>query len=368
MDLFRYNNPNTFSGGEAIEEYDSVSWVERYRDPGDFEIIARLSSGLREFLPLGTLISHHKTLEVMVVENHQISEEVDQDPTLTITGRSLQTVLESRVVGQNFNWPAAPPASLTVSQYNLVADYPWNQGVKLINDHIQTGVVVNAGDAIPALVAAHDMTGIGVSEARTIKRGNVMQRLMEILEIGDLGIRVIRSHNFALPNPGANTTLLIHDGVDKRSQVIFSTRNGDIDSADYLWSIKKLKNSALVTGRYVEYMAYGPETGMDRRVMVVDGDDIDGGYDVIPTGATLTSVRAAMAARANQALTAQKRLQLSRTDISRTPTYAYRRDYNIGDIVSVDSSYGPVSTMRVVEYVEIVDETGESSHPTLEIL
>lgn len=96
MDLFRFNDPNTFTSGQTIDEWDSASWTERYRDPGEFEIKAKLSSGLREFLPLGTLISHHKTLEVMVVENHQIAEDVDSDPLLTITGRSLQTLLESR--------------------------------------------------------------------------------------------------------------------------------------------------------------------------------------------------------------------------------------------------------------------------------
>jgi hypothetical protein len=368
MDLFRFNDPNTFTSGQTIDEWDSASWTERYRDPGEFEIKAKLSSGLREFLPLGTLISHHKTLEVMVVENHQIAEEEDKDPLLTVTGRSLQTLLEGRIVGQNNNW-AAPPASISVSLYTLPANYTWIQGTTLINDHIRVGTVINAGDGIPSLVGANDVSGTGVSEARTVKRNNVMKELLDILEVNDLGLRGIRPHNVAgLPQPGANATLLIHDGDDRRSQVVFSTKNGDIDSADYLWSIKKLKTSALVSGRYVEQMVHGPETGLDRRVLLVDGSDIDGVYDVIPTGATLTSVRTAMTTRGNQALQAQKRLQLSRTDISRTPTYAYRRDYNMGDIVSVDSSYGPIATMRVVEYVEIEDETGESSHPTLEIL
>lgn len=368
MELFKYNAPDTFENAEAVNDWDSVSWVERYRDPGDFEIVAKLSTGLKDVLPIGTLISHTKTLDVMIVENHQISEETDVDPKLTITGRSLQTILDQRVVGQNWNW-ASPPASLAESEYTLAADYTWIQAALLINQHIKTGTVIMADDAIPSLVGAHSVSGTGVSEARTLKRGSVLSRLLDILEVDDLGCRVIRRHNFpGYPNAGANTTLLIHDGDDKRNSVIFSVKNGDIDSADYLWSIKKLKTSALVTGKFVETMVHGPETGRDRRVMLVDGTDLDGYLEEIPTGTDLTNIRAAMTVRGNQALKAQRQLALSRIDISATPTYEYRRDYNMGDLVSVDSSYGPVATMRVVEYVEIVDESGESSHPTLEIL
>lgn len=369
MELFKYNSSSTFLGGQAINGYDSVAWTERYQDPGSFEIKARLSSGLRDFLPEGTLISHIGTLDVMMVENHQIVEDTDVDPILTITGRDLDCILEQRIVGQNWNW-ASPPSSLEVSQYVLDANFSWIQAVELINEHIKTGTVITAGDAIPLFEAVHSVSLVsGVSEARTLARGEVLKHLTDILKVDDLGSRVIRRNSFSgYPGSTSVTTTVIHDGEDKRNSVIFSTKNGDIDSADYLWSIKSMKTSALVTGKFVETMVHGSETGIDRRVMHVDGSDIDGHHETIPTGGTLTAVRAAMTTRGNQALRAQKRLALSRIDISSTPTYEYRKDYNIGDLVSVDSSYGPVDTMRVVEHVEIVDETGESSHPTLEII
>jgi hypothetical protein len=45
--------------------------------------------------------------------------------------------------------------------------------------------------------------------------------------------------------------------------------------------------------------------------------------------------------------------------------YNYRTDYNVGDIVGVDGEYNTSTTMRVIEYVEIEDENGESGYPTL---
>jgi len=368
MELFKYNSASTFLGGEAINGYDSVAWTERYREPGDFEIVAKLSSGLRDFLPEGTLISHTKTLDVMMVENHQIKEDTDLDPTLTITGRSFQCIAEQRIVGQNWNW-ASPPASLAVSAYVLGANFTWIQAAELLNEHLETGTVIMSGDAVPLVSADHSVSGTGESEERTLARGTVLKHLLEILEIDDLGCRVLRRNNFSsLPGSNTETIFLIHDGDDKRKNIIFSTKNGDIDSADYLWSMKRMKTSALVTGKFVETMVHGAETGLSRRVMLVDGGDLDGHLETIPTGGTLTAIRAQMTIRGNQALSAQKRLALSRIDVSSTPTYEFRRDYNMGDLVSVDSSYGPLTTTRVVEHVEIVDEIGESAHPTLEIL
>jgi hypothetical protein len=368
MDLFKFTDPSTFLGGEPINGYASVAWNERYRDPSDFEIEAKLSSGLRTFLPEGTFISHTGTLEVMMVEDHQITEQEDADPMVKITGRSLQALLEQRIVGQNRNW-ASPPASIEVSQYVLAAALTWIQAKTLINDHIKVGTVLTASDGIPGIVGDYAVTGTGTSEERTLARGEVLARLTEILNVDDLGCRVLRRHTFpGLPGSSTATTILVHDGDDKRKTVIFSTKNGDITSADYLWSIKRMKTAALVSGKFVEQMVPGTPTGLNKRVMLVDGNSIDGHLEAVPTGTALTTIRSQMTTLGTTAIKAQKRLALSRIDLSKTPTYTFREDYNIGDLVSIDTNYGPLNTMRVVEYTEITDENGDSAFPTLEFL
>jgi hypothetical protein len=74
-----------------------------------------------------------------------------------------------------------------------------------------------------------------------------------------------------------------------------------------------------------------------------------------------------MHTRGRQALAKQNRVTISRADISKLTNYQYRRDFNVGDLVSLDGNFGQIATMRVVEYVEIEDENGESGHPTLAI-
>src|SRR6478735_7894203 len=121
MNLFKFNvvtDPTALDSGQYINGVESLMWVERYLEPGEFEIKAPLSSGLRDFLPLGTLISHIDTMEVMIVENHQVIEEETADPTIVITGRTFDTYLENRIVGMNL-----ARAGSTLSEYILAAGY-----------------------------------------------------------------------------------------------------------------------------------------------------------------------------------------------------------------------------------------------------
>lgn len=372
MDLFKLNDmPTSMTSGEAINGYESILWVERYRTPGEFKMTARLSSGLREFLPLGTVISHTGTLESMIVENHVISEEDNEDLILTISGRSFDSYLEQRVVGQNQIWGSAT-MKWTINQegYLIDPDLTWWQVQQLILDHIHATFNFNAGDGIPNtdLDIAEELGGVGEMNARVIKRGNLLPRTHELMEIDDLGLKVRRPNVFPGTSSGLFTTWIIHGGIDRRSTVRFTAQTGDVTKADYLWSNKKLKNAAMVAGKFVDVMVYGTPSGYDRRVLFVDGSDIDKGYSAIPTGTDLTNIKERLSVRGQQALAAQKQIVLSSADVSENREYRFRIDYDVGDIVSLDGNFGVSLPMRVVEYAEIVDENGESGQPTLEVL
>src|SRR5690606_26414123 len=123
-------------------------------------------------------------------------------------------------------------------------------------------------------------------------------------------------------------------------------------------------NVALVQGRFVEEIVYTGATHYDRRVMLVDASDIDGNLSATPTGTTLTNIRAKMYIRGEEALANQNEINIASTDVAKVTQYEYRKDYDIGDIISIDGNYGEIEKRRVVEYVEIEDENGESGHPT----
>lgn len=166
---------------------------------------------------------------------------------------------------------------------------------------------------------------------------------------------------------GLNHALIVvHRGLDRAKDVSFSYSAGDIKSAEYLWSIKKHKTSALVSGKWVEVMIHGPEVGYNRRTMFVDASDLDEAYSVAPTGTAWTLIANAMEVRGRQALSAQRMVSMSSVQINPDSSRnKYRKDYNVGDLVSVYGNYNASSVMRVTEHVEIEDERGNVSYPTL---
>jgi hypothetical protein len=368
LEIFKFNppvgGPTYFQSGEVVNGADSKMWVERYRDPGEFSLSGNLSAGLREQLPVGTFISHNNTLEVMVVENHQIVEDRSSDPTIQVTGRSFETMLEQRIVGVN----QIDGTAHTLSEYVLAADYTWNQAVTLINEHISTADVADPNDALGSVIAAASVSGASVETEFVVGRDNVHAKLLSVLELEDLGIRTIRRNTFGLLGSATNTTLLVHAGSDKRNSVVFSWVSGDLESAEYLWSNKKHKNCAVVFGTYVGTKVYSADVGSNRRVMYVDATDLDDYLSAPPIGGNLTSILSKMAKRGRVALAAQKEVNLVRADTSNVTNYQYRRDYEVGDYVTVQGNRGETATMRVTEYVEIEDENGESGHPTLSVI
>jgi len=365
MDLFKFQKVNgidiDLKNAQIVKGWDSLMWVERYRDPCEFTLKAKVDSRLQDTLPIGSLISHVNSTEVMIVENHEINQTQNETPEITITGRSFETFLENRIVGanQDRNSPY-----ITVPEYTIPAAASWLQTFVLLSDHISATNVLTGADALKNVTVLADVDYETTAEDRVIKKTDLYSAMIELLEIDNLGIRTIRpvGEQEAL-------VLQIHDGKKKAASVAFSYDYGDIESASYLWTNKSLKNAAYICGKWVDAFIDSAESGYDRRMMYVDASDIDNQFNEAPTGTDLTAVRAKMVTRGYQELAAQRRVAMNNVKPYESKinwiTFKYRQDYQVGDIVSVDGSYNVTSQMRVIEYVEIHDENGESGYPTL---
>lgn len=370
MDVFRFMNPtNTLlmQQGQIINGLISKMWVERYADAGEFSFVADASSNLRKLLPIGSFVSHVDTSEIMIVENHEINDVAGQNSQIIITGRGFETFLENRIVGSNKEFPTTDGNG----DYTLAAGYSYNQIVNLLNDHIYAADLIDVNNALYYTLVTTELSGaIGENIARTVKRDTVYQRVLDLLAIDNLGIRIFRPGPWSTLGPGSpNTAIDIHQGQDKRSSIIFSHDTGEITSADYLWSNKNLKNAALIFGRWVTTSVVPSAVAYGRRWMMVDASDIDQSYSTAPTGTSLTSVVSAMQQRGKAALSAQNDVALTKAEVSKNAANTkYRRDFNVGDLITVLGSYNETTTMRISEYVEIEDQTGESSYPTLTLI
>lgn len=369
MDVIRFTNPTArtlMQQGQLINGIKSKMWVERYAAAGEFKFTCPATIQMRDLLPIGSFVSHVDTSEIMVVENHEISEGKGSAPDLIVTGRGFETEFEQRIVGSN----KAFPTSGAASEYALAADLTWNQAVTLIQNHIQAAHLVDPNDAIPYVNVSASVAGAGTAADISVKRGDLYSALQELLSVDKLGIKVIRPGVWPLtPVAVANTTIVIHRGVDRSAQIVFSSDTGEIESTDYLWSNKKNKNAAMIFSRWVETRVVGAEAEIDRRWMLVDASDLDNQLSAAPVGAALDDLIAAMQQKGIAALAARNDVALTKAEVSKTANKAtYRRDFDVGDIITVSGDFNVSAPMQISEYVEIEDENGRSGYPTLTLL
>ncbi len=367
MDIFRFlnpDNPTLFDQGYLINGLTNKLWIERYRDISSFELVSKIGAKVHEKLPIGSLISHIETSEVMIVENHEITENIGQETEVRISGRGFESFLENRMVGAAKPWPTAASGP---QEYTLGPDFPWNQAISMMRDHIHTDYIIDLADAVPNLELLSTVPGTGEEVLRYIKRGDLYTRLIELLVVADLGVKVMRpGPRSPLGIEDPRFVLVVHQGEDLTEHVAFSHITGEIDNADYLWSNKSNKNAAFVSGKWIETVVKDSSEGYNRRWMFVDASDIDGAYETEPFGSTRSAILVAMATRGRAALAAQREVALVKTEITKNSTlYRYREHYDVGDIVTVEGAYSETAVMQVTEYVEMEDENGQSGYPTL---
>jgi Siphovirus ReqiPepy6 Gp37-like protein len=369
MDIFRFLNPinkTKMEQGILINGLKSKMWIERYRDSGEFTLTAGADFNVKSQLPIGSFISHTDTPEIMVVENHEIKDAKNKESEIIITGRSFEAILENRIARFNRNYPFTSLSGLT-DDFFLGTTTCANGAVYLGSYNTQTSYVIDDDDALLWIIFMVIGTPGGASAQRFIKLGTLYERFIEVLEIDNLGVKITRPGSWSAQSP--STVIGVHKGLDKTKEIVRSYDTGEVESIDYLWSNKKSKNAALVSGKWVEVMVKNTALKeYDRRFMRVDGKDIDQDFTTYPTGTDYTNVVNAMIQRGNEALSNQTNIGITKAEIAKAAIkYVYRKDYNVGDLITVTGDYNEVSIMRVSEYVEIEDETGESGYPTLTI-
>jgi hypothetical protein len=356
-------DPNTFFARDLVQNLNSVQWIERYSEPGEFEIRCEPSRALMEQLSLGTVISHLATRDVMMVETHQIDEsKTNETPELVITGRSLVSFLENRIAsGTNFS--QKNPVNDSTNLYSFLYNTTPANLLKLLQEQIQPVGSVRPDDGIPnsTVVLSNDIQyGSEVPKEMVVKRGPLYPEVVKLLTQLDAGLKVVR--------PAQGTADLLQWVVYKGTNldtVVFSSDYGDLEKTRYFWSIKGFKNTALVVGMYsAKLIQTAGVTGLNRRIMYVDASDYDH-IPIIDSAPDFNKTQNILQRRGEEALAENRSQTLIETSISPNSRYKYRKDYNLGDTVYVNGNYGVSARMRVTEFAEFWDESGETGVPTV---
>lgn len=318
MDLVRLGAPYStqYLPDALIEGYSSAIWTERFFTPGEFEIKTADVDRMMELLPEDTLISHLDTDQVMMVESHTVEDDEDGNPVLTITGRSLDLMLEHRFVESRYQKRRSmrrkysPVGALSVLLWQAFANTSGKdvtRGDKDDDTGERNDYSWNTQDAIPNVVITDSAADNGTSKDWFLNEGMLLPQIAKMLTKADLGIRVIR------PGSESNAQVItvktnladrgdvvrtyttgitamrfdIYQGIDRshtseppENRVQFSVLQGDITEAQYARSKKDMKTiveimtSASIAdqARNATERAY---TGIRRKVSAIDAGEPD---------------------------------------------------------------------------------------------
>lgn len=336
-----------------IDSFESLLWVERYVGYGDFEIYTTVDPVILNTIKKDYYIWNKESEQTMIVETKQIITEVDQSPKMIFSGRSLESILERRII-----W----------TQTNL--DGNLQNGIKklldenLINPSIPDRKIDNI---IFEMSDDPDITSLKLTAQYT--GDNLYDTIYEICNDKGIGFKMYLTDNHQI-------AFKLYSGKDrsydqiKNPWIIFSPKFENILNSNYIESDKTLRNVALVAGEDSgtarKMFTVGSESGLNRRELYVDARDIQSET----SEGTLSNAdyNERLKTRGEQKLAENEATSSFEGGIEATNTFIYGQDFFKGDIVQFVNEYGMEAKVRVMEMIRAQDTTGYNIYPTFSII
>lgn len=356
-----YTLDSLFRRNQVVDDFESLIWTERFSSMGDFEMHIRSTPGTRQLLQTDTRVAVNTSMRVGTIETVEDGTDADGKSILTVTGRSLESILTDRVAKDTMG-------SLTTDPKWVITGLPAAIARRIFNETCVTSLLA-PGDAIPFYTPGNIMptdTNPEPTQSVTIEiePSSVYDAIKQICDLYDLGFRLIRNFD------ASQLYFNIYAGSNRTTQqsvlppVVFSPSLDNLQNTTSLRSSAANKTVAYVFSPVGSTVVYAegidPEVeGFERRVLMVKADDIT---DPVPANAT-----ALMVQRGKDELSKNKSFAAFDGELSKNSNYKYGIDYNLGDMVEQRSIDNAVSLMRVTEQIFVSDGEGERAYPTLQV-
>jgi hypothetical protein len=350
-----------FRRTEVVDRFESLIWTERYTAYGDFELVTHSTPPNRSLFPKGTCLALNESSRVMTVETIENKLDPEGKATLSLSGRSIESILEDRVATDSWG-------NLTVNPNWKITGTPGNIARTIFNTVCRDGLL-SVADKIPFLEGStignlfYTRPEPGEVITVELEHQSVYTAIKDLCEAYGLGFYLVRVGDTS------KLRFKIFTGNDRTlyqtafSPVVFSHELGNMENISELQSTEQFKNVAYVFAKNGVATVYAPgwdastATGFNRRVVQVkhDGDE---------TGAALTTI---LNQKGFDALAQARGLFAFDGEIPQRGSYRYGRDYFLGDLVELRNSDNVSSRMRVTEQIFTSDAEGDKSYPTLSV-
>ncbi len=351
MDLYVLNT--NFERVEIIDSYESLIWTDRFREEGDFELYCFPAKRFIDNCQIDYYLENSESEHLMIIEGRKITTDVDDGDRFVVTGKSLESILNRRVIWKDVKKNG--PIQTVVQQ--------------LLNEAIITPEL--ASRKIPNFVFISNSDPIveGVSITKEFKIGENLYEVIETLcEENNLGFKVTLSAD-------KKFQFMLYAGEDRsydqneNPYVVFSPEFDNVITSEYSYSKEKYKNVCLVEAsdkNNNKVSAYAGDTeGLTRREMYIDGNDVpneDDSENPYPADV----FKSMLVNRAKKELISYDPKEVFEGEVDASRIFVFREDFELGDILQVANAYGMDGPSLVSEIIWSYDVDGYSCYPTFE--
>jgi hypothetical protein len=364
-----------YDGIAMIDTFTSAIWTVRYDEAGDFEIYTPVRLDYIQVMQIGNYLWNRDSDRLMVIETVEIETDSEEGPQLIITGRSLESILDRRIVTSSQNFSGNLQSVLFAIIQNEVISSDETRQIPGFS------LKANSDSRI---------TSISISEL-SIRGENVYDVVCSLCQANKVGWRI-------LPKGTGGFEFELYVGTDRsyaqsvNPYVTFSPSFENLLNSNYIKSFKSYKNSIYAVGTYQkevilqnkykddngewvveeqttyeeaevvtwQYSETATPSGLARREMFIDNGGVNDGEQ----GGEYATWNAVNKEKAIAELGEHQTTTAFEGELEATRQYIYGEDFNIGDIVQVENEFGITGTVYISEIVFSQDANGITITPT----
>ena len=328
-----------------VDNYSSLMWCKRYYDIGALDLQIEATIENINLFKQGYYITRDDDETVFIIKCIHIDTEENHDNNLIVGAVDIKSILSQRIIWNTIIFNG------TVENYIR----------KMITENI-----------IDPKWTGRQISNFKLKDERYVK--GIITQQCSYDNLGEKVIDLCRNYNL-----GWKVTLEdgvfyfdMYEGINRsinqteNNPIVFSPRYENLTSSVYDFNSTEYKNAALIGGqgegkdRVLTSVENG--AGLERFEIFVDDSSSSSNSETEITEEEYLSQ-----------LQAKGKEELAKCSITTefegeivVDSYEYKKEYDLGDIITIENEYGISVDARIVEVVETWDDTGYSIEPVFE--
>ncbi len=379
----------------VLSRYSSLIWTERYNQYGEFELCLPVCDVLSELLVRGNLLRIAKSKKWMVIEDIAVDTDPETGPMFTITGRSLESLLDRRVnllvseskINSSYG-PGSTSNVTSVINYFVSRNFTQTSGtfwchrlcpnfycIPYANYSKEDSEYYDAN--LYALTLGDDYENYAGSALNSENVYDIVEAMCQNYDVGfavDIQNGTNSFYSSRIKYTGDYFNFYLYYGKDRsleqsdNSPVVLSGFFHTMQSSNYYESDRDYKNAIfVVTDEDASFNSTNSTNYYSSNTSTSpSGLNIRETYESYSTSDSVSTSK--LRAEAKRTLKDLTRTTTLECEFAQTDQFVYGEDYYLGDIVSVVTDYGITATVRISEVVLSCDDSGESTSATVELI